>query len=168
MPEFLEPVRSDNEFFAKMAELGKNKETSVFKLRSRLPMQGRADMIAAATPSLSIVLKAYASGGENTLHAHHNEDHAFIVLQGSATFHGEGEKVIGKVGKNEGIMVPQGALYRFEAGTEEPLVLLRVGAILSNTDNASSRRSADGSVNDSFSAKNKTVELILSPHLVFG
>ncbi|MEW6632909.1 MAG: cupin domain-containing protein [Pseudomonadota bacterium] len=168
MSDFLEPVGSDAAFFARMAELGKNRDAAVFKLRCRLPTQGRADMVAAATPTLSIVLKAYASGGENTLHAHHNEDHAFIVLQGFATFYGERDAVLGKVGRLEGIMIPQGALYRFEAGTEEPLVLLRVGSILPGTQNEGSRRSADGSVNDSFSAKNKTVELILSADRMFG
>ena len=51
-------------------------------------------------------------GGENTLHAHNNEDHMFVILQGTAIFHGpKGEKK--EIGSNEGIMLPAGALYNF-------------------------------------------------------
>ena len=38
------------------------------------------------------LIKVYASGGENTLHAHNNEDHMFVILQGTAIFHGPGVK----------------------------------------------------------------------------
>jgi mannose-6-phosphate isomerase-like protein (cupin superfamily) len=160
--DVLEPATSDADYYAKIVELSKNPAATTFKLRCQLPTQGRSDMIVAATPLMNIVLKAYAAGGENTLHAHQNEDHAFISLQGFATFYGAGDKVIARIGKNEGIMIPKGALYRFEAGTDEPLVLLRVGANYPGTTHVGSRKSADGSLNESFSAKNKQVDLVLS------
>ena len=40
------------------------------------------------------VLKVYASGGENELHAHPQEDHAFIVLQGRAAFFGPNDEAV--------------------------------------------------------------------------
>ena len=70
--------------------------------------------------------KVYASGGENALHAHGGEDHAFIVLQGKATFtFGDGRTSV--VGEYEGVMIPKNAQYKFEADESENLVLLRVG-----------------------------------------
>ena len=160
--DVLEPATSDADYYSRIGELSRNAGATTFKLRCQLPAQGRSDTVVAATPLMNIVLKAYAAGGENTLHAHHNEDHAFIALQGHATFYGEGSKVIARIGRNEGIMLPKGVLYYFEAGTEEPLILLRIGANHPDTTWTGARKSADGSLNDSFSAKNKQVELILS------
>ena len=40
----------------------------------------------ATAENLWVNLKVYASGGENALHSHAGEDHAFIILQGKATF----------------------------------------------------------------------------------
>jgi len=71
-------------------------------------------------------VKVYASGGENALHAHKAEDHAFIVLQGKATFSfGDGSTRM--VRAHEGVMIPKGVEYKFEADAAENLVLLRVG-----------------------------------------
>jgi mannose-6-phosphate isomerase-like protein (cupin superfamily) len=67
-----------------------------------------------------------ASGGENALHSHGGEDHAFIVLQGKATFtFGDGRTAV--VGKYEGVMIPKNGLYKFTADESENLVMLRVG-----------------------------------------
>jgi len=77
--------------------------------------------------NLWLRLKVYASGGENGLHAHEKEDHAFFVLQGEATFHiGEDEEEV-RVGPFEGMMVPKGALYRFASSGPGNLVMLRSG-----------------------------------------
>jgi mannose-6-phosphate isomerase-like protein (cupin superfamily) len=69
----------------------------------------------------------YAEGGENGLHRHIDEDHAFVVMQGQATFHDE-EENLSVVNKFEGIMIPRGAAYYFTSTGNENLVLLRVGA----------------------------------------
>ena len=53
-----------------------------FKLEAQLPKQGRTDTPLAASDKMWVVLKTYAADGENGLHAHPNEDHTFIVLQG--------------------------------------------------------------------------------------
>ena len=59
-----------------------------FKLEAQLPRQGRTDTPVAASDKMWVVLKTYAADGENGLHAHPNEDHSFVVLQGEATFYG--------------------------------------------------------------------------------
>lgn len=104
----------------------KNKPQA-FKLRSQLLAQGRSNTPVAATEDLTVIVKVYASGGENALHQHPNEDHVFIILKGSAAFYDQdGETATLAI--NEGYLVPKGALYRFHAvESEGPLVMLRVG-----------------------------------------
>jgi mannose-6-phosphate isomerase-like protein (cupin superfamily) len=53
-----------------------------FTLEAQLPKQGRTDTPLAASDKMWVVLKTYAADGENGLHAHPNEDHTFVVLQG--------------------------------------------------------------------------------------
>jgi mannose-6-phosphate isomerase-like protein (cupin superfamily) len=99
---------------------------SFFKLRAQMLEQGRTNTPLARTDNMWATLKVYASGGENGLHMHPNEDHTFIVLQGSARYY-DAEGGHRDVGKNEGIMLPAGAYYWFEAISKEPLVLVRIG-----------------------------------------
>jgi mannose-6-phosphate isomerase-like protein (cupin superfamily) len=80
----------------------------------------------SSTDNLWLSLKVYSSGGENALHYHSQEDHAFVVLQGRATFHlGDGSTI--EALPYEGVMLPKNTVYKFEAGEEENLVLLRIG-----------------------------------------
>ena len=81
----------------------------------------------AAVDNLWIHAKVYSEGGENALHEHPSEDHAFFVLQGRATFMDVDEHEI-VLGAYDGIMIPKGTLYRFQSGSQENLVMLRVGA----------------------------------------
>ncbi len=100
---------------------------TVFKLRAQLLKQGRSTDLVTSTDNMRVHLKVYASGGENGLHNHTAEDHFHLVLEGSALFYGpRGEEIA--CGKYEGIMLPAGSFYRFNATSEEPLVLLRVGS----------------------------------------
>lgn len=102
-------------------------KAEVFKLRTPLLAQGRLDTVLAQTDSMQVRMKSYAEGGENVLHAHTSEDHIFVILQGQAAFHDkeDNETVLGR---NEGIMLPQGAYYWFQSCGDEPLVMLRVRA----------------------------------------
>lgn len=103
-------------------------EAVVFSMRN-LPMleQGTTYEPLSTAENLWAAVKVYASGGENALHAHHGEDHAFIVMQGKATFtFGDGRTSV--VRQFEGVMIPKGVHYKFEADEAENLVLLRVGA----------------------------------------
>jgi len=101
--------------------------TAFFRVRARLLKQGRTDTILAETDNMQIRLKVYASGGENTLHAHTSEDHSFVILQGRARFYGKDGKHT-DIGPNQGIVLPAGAYYKFEAISDEELVLLRMRA----------------------------------------
>lgn len=97
-----------------------------FKLRAEMISQGRTNQIVAQTDNMLVNLKVYAGGGENGLHNHNDDDHFHLILQGSACFYGpRGEET--HCGQYEGIMIPAGCFYRFQATSEEPLILLRVG-----------------------------------------
>ncbi|MFM9884284.1 MAG: cupin domain-containing protein [Burkholderiales bacterium] len=139
----------------------KHGQPSFFRLGAMLPTQGRTDTPVAATENMTVVLKTYASCGENELHAHTNEDHTFVVLQGKATFYGpHGEERT--IGQHEGVMLPHGTFYWFKATSEEPLVMLRVGGAAGEGTDRFERIGADGKLMDGFSADNKQVEVILS------
>lgn len=99
----------------------------VFSMRN-LPLleQGTTYDPLSTAENLWLSMKVYASGGENALHSHGGEDHAFIVMQGKATFtFGDGRTQV--VGVHEGVMIPKDVKYKFEADVAENLVLLRVG-----------------------------------------
>jgi mannose-6-phosphate isomerase-like protein (cupin superfamily) len=103
-----------------------------FRLRTPLLSKGRSHTILASckasTGAMNIAIKCYAEGGENEFHAHGAEDHTFIVLQGRARFY-QPDEAPRELGRNEGILIPAGALYKFEVASDEPLVLLRVGNV---------------------------------------
>lgn len=108
-----------------VAEASLKAET--FSLKSQRLSEGRTDRVLAATDQLKLRIKVYAEGGENGLHAHHDEDHSFVVLDGQATFYDKDETST-VVNRYEGIMLPKGTFYRFLSSGDTNLVLLRVGA----------------------------------------
>jgi mannose-6-phosphate isomerase-like protein (cupin superfamily) len=134
---------------------------SFFKLEARLPKQGRTDTPVAASDKMWVVLKTYAADGENGLHAHPNEDHTFVVLQGEAIFYGPNneEKTIGT---NEGVLLPHGTFYWFKAKGEQPLVMVRIGAAAFDGVDRHGRINPDGSEMRGDSVENKQVPLIMS------
>lgn len=111
----------------KYGPVSENGKPDFFDLRTRLVSEGRNIKPLVETDNMWAWIKVYATGGENSLHGHKNEDHMFLVLSGEATFSGpNGEERA--CGPNEGIMLPAGALYSFCCTSDDPLVLLRVGA----------------------------------------
>lgn len=137
------------------------KTPSFFHMTAPLPKQGRTNQMLGATDHMHIVLKTYASGGENEIHAHPGEDHVFVVLHGKAEFHGpRGERR--EVGKHDCVLLPAGSLYSFVATGDEHLVMLRIGAATDpeNVDRLS-RIDADGKPFGGHDVRNKEVELIL-------
>jgi mannose-6-phosphate isomerase-like protein (cupin superfamily) len=109
------------------AMIAKSPPPQPFRLRAELLKGGRSNQVVAETETMKVNLKVYSSGGENGLHNHTDEDHFHLVLQGSARFYGpRGEEL--DCGPYEGIMLPAGSFYRFNATSAEPLILLRVGA----------------------------------------
>ena len=162
------PVANDVvDIWRKLQSLSSMKTPSAFSLRTPLLTQGRSDTPLAATDQLTLVLKVYASGGENELHAHPQEDHAFIVLQGCAAFLGPaGEEL--RLTPLQGIMLPRGSLYRFHAEGDEALVLLRVGTPANHMMPRPTRINSDGMPMHGDSKENKTVDRIVDPDRYFG
>lgn len=103
---------------------------SFFRMRAQLLDEGNTETPLAVGEHLWLKIKVYARGGENRLHAHPYQDHSFIVLAGRACFRGPGGEKR-ELGPNEGIFLPKGCFYWFETVSEEPMVLLRVGAAAS-------------------------------------
>ena len=121
-------------------------ESGKFSMRG-LPLlaQGTANFPQATVENLWLSAKVYASGGENALHAHMVEDHAFVVLQGRATFYfGDGSSC--EVLPFEGVMLPKGVQYKFEAAEEENLVLLRIGGAQRKTQGLEELRDTGGPI----------------------
>lgn len=94
---------------------------------AQLLSAGQTMRMLARAPQLWVHLKVYAAGGENGLHAHPEEDHAFFVLSGRARFVDELGTTT-EVGPFEGMIVPRGALYAFTSTANENLIMLRIGA----------------------------------------
>ena len=99
-----------------------------FNLRTPYLEQGRTTDVRAKTELLSVTAKVYAEGGENAMHNHPTEDHAFIVLEGEATFHIESDQQTRIVHRYEGVMLPKGVNYWFLSSGDQNLVMVRVGA----------------------------------------
>jgi mannose-6-phosphate isomerase-like protein (cupin superfamily) len=113
---------------------------------------GRTDTLVAASDNLVARIKVYASGGENTTHAHPEDDHLFLVLAGRAEFRlgRDGTRVV-EVGPNAGVLLPAGAFYRFASIGPDNLVLIRVGR---GRRGDSGRIGADGTPLSGQSSKN--------------
>jgi mannose-6-phosphate isomerase-like protein (cupin superfamily) len=103
------------------------KSPRTFRLATQLLSKGRSDRTLAQTDFMSVRIKCYAQGGENVLHSHPGEDHAFIILDGEADFFGKNGE-IGVLSKGQGIILPRGCFYKFKSCGDTPLVLLRLGA----------------------------------------
>ena len=100
----------------------------IFNLTTPYLRQGITSDERARSELLTVLIKVYASSGENRMHAHVHEDHSFIVLEGEATFHFDGTDNARVLKPYEGVMLPKGTFYRFESTGDRNLVMLRVGA----------------------------------------
>jgi mannose-6-phosphate isomerase-like protein (cupin superfamily) len=142
-------------------------DAQTFRLRTQLLSEGRTHTILASTKNeragMNIAIKSYANGGENEFHTHAVEDHTFIILQGRATFQ-QPNKAPVTIGRNEGILLPAGSYYKFEAIGGEPLVILRVGNVYQPVGGgvikatASERRGLGGAMLPAASKENKHIE----------
>lgn len=132
-------------------------ETYTFALRSNYLSEGRVNIDLAREDVLWLSLKVNAEGGENAIHAHNNEEHAFIVLEGEVTFFDKdgGSRVLKQY---EGIMIPKGAYYRYLNTGGKNLFLLRVGAKLNNQTSDEARIRTDGTPLPSGSAENHHID----------
>lgn len=142
-------------------------KAEIFSLKMPYLSQGRISSLAAKTEGLWIHTKVNAEGGENAVHTHTDEDHAFIVLEGEVTFFDE--KGNGTVLKAyQGIMLPKGAYYRYLNTGPGNLMVLRVGAGSKPKGGKNSRIGPNGNALTGHSAENKHVEGIPIPGKYFG
>ena len=120
-------------------------EPEFYTLKTFQLAEGRSSYTLAQSDLFRISIKVYAEGGENAMHAHAYEDHAFTILKGQATFHVGSEGDVRVVNAYEGVFIPRGAVYRFESTGTENLVILRVGAEVEQQNKDLWRVKSDGS-----------------------
>lgn len=166
-PYFAPIANSASQWRAEMARMAESKLPCFFHLRAKLPKEGRTNQVLGATRYMNVVLKTYASGGENELHAHTNEDHVFVVMQGQAVFYGpRGETR--EVAKNDCVLLPANAFYWFHAKEDaEPLVMLRIGAALDPDTDVLARIDPEGNPFDGYSERNKEAPYVLHDDRIF-
>lgn len=100
----------------------------IVTLRTQLVSGGHTKDLMAQTDSTTFHIHCYGpKGGENGLHAHVNEDHIFVVLQGEAQF-SDLDGPLPVLHKNQALMLPKGCFYSFSNESTEPLVMIRFGA----------------------------------------
>ena len=99
-----------------------------FAVKPQLLKEGKTSTRLVRTDHLNSGVQVVAKGGETNLHAHSSQDEIWFVLSGEATFYTEGDRVVAKVGKHDGLLIPHNAPYWFESSSEENLVIMRFGA----------------------------------------
>lgn len=104
----------------------------ILSLRTQLVSEGHTRVLLAETDNCTFRVHCYApKGGENGLHAHTDEDHIFVILQGEAQFYDlNGPLPVLK--KNQALMLPKGSFYSFENSGTDALILIRFGAMEKN------------------------------------
>ena len=107
-------------------------EPEILTLRTQLVSAGHTKDLLAETNGMTFHIHCYGpKGGENGLHAHVDEDHLFVVLQGEAQFSGL-NGMLPVLKKNQALMLPKGCFYSFSNEGTEPLVMIRFGAMDKN------------------------------------
>jgi len=139
----------------------------VVTLKTPLLSAGRTTSFIVQTDLLSVAVKVYAEGGENTLHAHTTNDHLHMVLDGQATFYDEDGKTT-VVNKYEGMFLPKGALYYFKSTGDTNLVLMSSYAYAPGDRGEDGRIGGDGKPLPAYSEANKHVEGTPVPGKFFG
>jgi mannose-6-phosphate isomerase-like protein (cupin superfamily) len=151
---------------------GQTKETpkaQLFSLKTPYMKQGRVTQLAAKTSNMWIHTKINAEGGENEIHTHLDEDHAFIVLEGEmSVFDEKGNEM--KLKRYQGVMLPKGAYYRYLNTGAGNLVVLRIGSTVADKPQASQamRVRPDGRPIMGGSVENKTLPPIVEPDKFFA
>jgi mannose-6-phosphate isomerase-like protein (cupin superfamily) len=109
------------------SETKETPKAQLFSLKTPYMKQGRITQTVSKTENMWLAVKINAEGGENEIHTHLNQDHAFIVLEGEmSVFDEKGNEM--KLKPYQGVMLPKGAYYRYLNTGEGNLVVLRIGA----------------------------------------
>src|SRR3954469_10874025 len=108
---------------------GAERAPEILSLRTQMVSQGHTKRLLAETDMMTFHMHCYGpKGGENGLHAHMEEDHIFVVLQGEAQFSGL-NGLLPVLKKNQALMLPRGCFYSFSNEGTEPLVMIRFGSM---------------------------------------
>jgi mannose-6-phosphate isomerase-like protein (cupin superfamily) len=99
-----------------------------FEVKPQLLKEGKTSTRLVRTDHLNSGVQVVAQGGETNLHAHSSQDEIWFVLSGEATFYTEGDRLVARLGKHDGLLIPHNAPYWFESSSAENLVILRFGA----------------------------------------
>jgi mannose-6-phosphate isomerase-like protein (cupin superfamily) len=111
------------------------KGPKVFQVRPKPQGAGRRVERLAGNDLMTVLLHVVASGGENNLHAHMAQDATWFVFQGEVTFYGEGNRIIAKLGPQEGIFIPRETPYWFQSSSQEELIMVRTSGRAQNIPN---------------------------------
>ena len=99
-----------------------------FTVAPQLLKHGKTSTRLVRTDHINSGVQVVAEGGETNLHAHTSQDEIWFVLSGIATFYTDGDAVVARLAKHQGLLIPHGAAYWFESSSDENLVILRFGA----------------------------------------
>lgn len=111
-----------------MTEIAPQPTMSAFKYESPAADAPRKVTWLARTDHLVAAVQFLQKGGEQALHSHAHLDGFWFVLKGRAKFYSDKDTVFAEVGPYEGVLVPRGAKYWFEAVGGEPVELMQVEA----------------------------------------
>jgi mannose-6-phosphate isomerase-like protein (cupin superfamily) len=107
---------------------GAERDPEIISLRTQLVSKGHTKRLLAKTDMMTFHVHCYSpKGGENGLHAHIEEDHIFVCLQGEAQFTGL-KGPLPPLKKNQALFLPKGCFYSFSNETDAPLIMIRFGA----------------------------------------
>jgi mannose-6-phosphate isomerase-like protein (cupin superfamily) len=142
-------------------------KAEVFSIRTPLLSAGRTTNFVARSDMMSVAIKVYAEGGENAAHCHATEDHAFIILEGEATFY-DRDDTPRVVHQYEGILIPKGVYYWFQSSGDTNLVLLRTAGFGAGEKRGDDRLDPFGQPLPAESAENKHITGVPIPGQFFG
>ena len=120
------------------------KRPTMLDLKIPLLSEGMSRDLLCSGENSTFRIHCYSSGmGEaHGFHAHVEEEHVFIVLQGKAVFSSLDGR-LPPIRKNQGIWLPKGCFYEFINPGPDPLIVLRFGAQEAGA-NSSLRLTPDG------------------------
>ena len=90
----------------------------ILSLRTQLVSQGHTRILLAESDNCTFRIHSYGpKSGENGLHAHTDEDHIFVVLEGEAQFY-DLDGALPVLKKHQALMLPKGCFYSFSNDTD--------------------------------------------------
>lgn len=99
-----------------------------FEIKPQIVTKGKKSSKLVRTDLIGATVQVVADGGETNLHAHPATDSIWIVLDGEVTFYGEGDQVVARMQKCQGLLIRRGTPYWFESSGNKPLVILHMTA----------------------------------------